>query len=407
VSIAERFIVTNKNLISRKKTLLISFLLLALLVPVSSVFMIRISAQPIASIFLGSYDSHQYVSPQILANELGLFQRNHGQHYVYEYLLGAANNTTSTNAVPILDNNNTNSNITRSSSNSSFLTYQNSSLGIRIKYPPNWMYEVKGDPSGTVIEFSSPKGTNNNTTLSTAVEKLTFPNESLQQYTDAYIRGIIHMITTNFGHTSFKLNGLNSSILAGSPAYSIDYTINNTLNSVNIVDVVTVKNDRAYFITFSPSPIFLPVIQKMAGSFEILQPIATSGIAEASNNSNSTFNTTNSLSYENSTYGIKIRYPFDWQRVQPNDTYSKHIIVEFDSPQGSIFDISSIPLPPSVTVDDYNAAGMISLEHFTGFNATELSATTIAGSPAYKIVFTVGDGKIEHMQVKTVVGNRG
>jgi hypothetical protein len=50
---------------------------------------------------------------------------------------------------------------------------------------------------------------------------------------------------------------------------------------------------------------------------------------------------------------------------------------------------------------------MISLEHFTGFNATELSATTIAGSPAYKIVFTVGDGKIEHLQVKTVVGNRG
>lgn len=119
--------------------------------------------------------------------------------------------------------------------------------------------------------------------------------------------------------------------------------------------------------------------------------------------------TTNFLTYESRDYGIKINYPMDWiKREQFMGT-----VVMFLSPTESasdifqenlvvtVNDLSAQPITLEESVDpDINQLKMI----VTDFKLVDSSATSLAGNPAHKVVYTGKDGQynLEWMQVWTI-----
>jgi PsbP-like protein/Short C-terminal domain len=108
-------------------------------------------------------------------------------------------------------------------------------------------------------------------------------------------------------------------------------------------------------------------------------------ITEPSNN----FNT-----YQNSTYGIKMQYPANWQitegrslqRFVPNDT--QFVIAEFHPPDLSVSVVVGIEkLLKNITLDKYIEESTASLKkNQPGAQITEQNRTTLAGLPAYELV---------------------
>ena len=108
------------------------------------------------------------------------------------------------------------------------------------------------------------------------------------------------------------------------------------------------------------------------------------------------------LKFENMTFGIRIQYPTNWEKVE--DHLPLNVIVVFDPPGGSDsvigidgIDIVIAPVPPNVTLEQYtedyiNLLGDI----FSEFSIVESSPTTLADYPAYRVVYT---GRVERNEV--------
>jgi hypothetical protein len=138
--------------------------------------------------------------------------------------------------------------------------------------------------------------------------------------------------------------------------------------------------------------------------------------ALAQTNDNSTFNL-----YENTTYGIQIQHPSDWEidegDVEPDDDVTD--IVSFFAPIGNDSETDGPSLYISIdnqssnlnenlneylttTINDYNDS--------EDFEVVESNTnSTLAGYPAYKLVFTdVYDDDInyESMEFGTIIGDK-
>lgn len=122
--------------------------------------------------------------------------------------------------------------------------------------------------------------------------------------------------------------------------------------------------------------------------------------------------TSNFLTYENNTLGIKIQYPSDWIKMQKESVYG--FIVSFRSPistesgkapsvLGSL-GIDVINLHSKTSLTDYIFSYTYSLKKYhPEVKINESNATTLAGNPAYKILFTDSKG-IKIMQIWTIKG---
>jgi hypothetical protein len=143
-------------------------------------------------------------------------------------------------------------------------------------------------------------------------------------------------------------------------------------------------------------------------------------IPPSSTSSNSQSNATNStagaatevkfLPYENSTYGIRIQYPSSWTK-QESQNQSSNDIVKFSSTArtapASLAITGGKPAPQSIPLQLYINASIYALrQSFDNFSLIESNATTLAGFPAYKIVYTgiiPSSGlELEFMQVLTI-----
>lgn len=194
-----------------------------------------------------------------------------------------------------------------------FITYSdyNSEKALSISYPINWEYEE--EPSNNIaVAFRPPKSNITNSHeagLSITVENLysiiplnkskenialnnlplKINNRSLQNdlenYTlvvqipwnltlDEYSKHRINIIKANYSNIEYK-----RTLLAGSDAFNITYTflkpnISSQETEYKILQIWTIKNDKAYTITFmTEKPRFLqyfPIINKMINSFKIL-----------------------------------------------------------------------------------------------------------------------------------------
>jgi hypothetical protein len=151
------------------------------------------------------------------------------------------------------------------------------------------------------------------------------------------------------------------------------------------------------------------------GNHESIARIFVSASAQAP--SQNTTGDGGMLVYQNSTYGIKMQYPPEWNVTGFNNTAaaSTKLVAGFLSPIGvqSISDRN----PESVVVGVENlSSGNMGLAPYTtiqlsllsqatqDFNLLESRPTTLANNPAHQIVYTetVGPLKLKKMQVWTV-----
>jgi hypothetical protein len=151
-----------------------------------------------------------------------------------------------------------------------------------------------------------------------------------------------------------------------------------------------------------------------SGNHESITRIFVSASAQAP--SQNTTGNGGMLVYQNSTYGIKMQYPPEWNVTEFNNTLaaSTKLVVGFLSPIGvqSISDRN----PESVVVGVENVSRNMGLAPYTtlqisllseatqDFNLLESHPTTLANNPAHQIVYTetVGPLKLKKMQVWTV-----
>ena len=128
------------------------------------------------------------------------------------------------------------------------------------------------------------------------------------------------------------------------------------------------------------------------------------------------------LTYENTTYGIRIQYPAGWQEGESNQTSEDSVlnyIVAFRSPKDRISDtvaenvivsVENLPPEQNISLAAYSTRQIADLTQFSpDFDLQQSIPTVLAGIPAHKIVFseTVQQQQtIKEMQVWTIKDNK-
>jgi eukaryotic-like serine/threonine-protein kinase len=148
-----------------------------------------------------------------------------------------------------------------------FLTYQDSTLGIKIDYPAGWTHELH---AGSIVTFLASLESDSNTYpagLGIKIQHLKSKNISLNNITKIQIKNL----TQN--HPDFKLIESTESKIGGNSAHKIVFTATDyKKNERQAMQIWTLKGDKAYLITYKSEPgkyaKYLPIIQKMLDSFQ-------------------------------------------------------------------------------------------------------------------------------------------
>ena len=162
----------------------------------------------------------------------------------------------------------------QNNTNGDFFTYQNSSEGIKIEYPTNWKKMDHADnasiPSHT-IEFLSPLTANDTFQENVFLRIDPFPQD-LRELVVAEVNGFkTHAV-------NFMLLESMPGVLASNPAQTLVFKYSNFLPKLNTLEamvVLTVKNQKAYAISYvaesSKYPEYLSTVQRMIDSFRIIK----------------------------------------------------------------------------------------------------------------------------------------
>ena len=203
-----------------------------------------------------------------------------------------------------------------------------------------------------------------------------------------------------FPYLNLSEANTNTTTLAGRPAYklvhydlipeSLGYTSESGLRKV--MEIGTIINGSVYQATYSTSPDRfsqnLPTIQKMLDTLEIIptnQPPSSPSV-----------NDVEFLTYENSTFGIRMQYPSNWlptdeissgniSFVLPDEESNQPGLFDFMRPQDelpevldAVLFVEVIPLPYSYNVsesayiDEYVSIWVSGAkENLTNFNLTK------------------------------------
>jgi eukaryotic-like serine/threonine-protein kinase len=148
-----------------------------------------------------------------------------------------------------------------------FLTYQDSTSGIKIDYPAGWTHELH---AGSIVTFLASLESDSNTYpagLGIKIQHLKSKNISLNNITKIQIKNL----TQN--HPDFKLIESTESKIGGNSAHKIVFTATDyKKNERQAMQIWTLKGDKAYLITYKAEPgkyaKYLPIIQKMLDSFQ-------------------------------------------------------------------------------------------------------------------------------------------
>jgi hypothetical protein len=163
--------------------------------------------------------------------------------------------------------------ITTTKPTSNFLIYENPAIGIKMKYPFDWLK----DATRQGVTFVLPTRNNNSSSnpeqlflarLDTYSVPGFPPNISLKTMADGVINGYKRTLP------NFQLESYTNTTLAGSPAVKIIYTfIISKEGSLKATDIGTIKNNRLYVIQYYvPSAKYqnyLPILRKIVDSFTI------------------------------------------------------------------------------------------------------------------------------------------
>ena len=164
-----------------------------------------------------------------------------------------------------------------------FLTYVNSTYGIKMQVPSNWDLQEVGnrlnDSSITIIRLtpsfdihrSFDTDPSDGSTYLDINEQKYFRNMSL----DSLMKNNINIIKNDKNTSDFKLmSSTTDAILAGQKAYTLVYA--STYNGLKTItmDSATLCGDRIYSATYSVEPLnyveFAQTAQKMVGSLKLI-----------------------------------------------------------------------------------------------------------------------------------------
>lgn len=175
----------------------------------------------------------------------------------------AKNNVTEKVGIPM-------QNITRSLNQTvdrGFLTYENSTLGIKIQYPSEWnLMKVNNLPYSTNI-FVSPLENNTDRYRENAFIKINdvSSNMTLNDYTSIITKAVQN-------RSDFRIVDFSTVTLSDNPGYRLIGLTRGNQN-INVLDEWTIKDGRVYRIAFyleeGKSKTYLPIAQRMIDSFEI------------------------------------------------------------------------------------------------------------------------------------------
>jgi len=110
------------------------------------------------------------------------------------------------------------------------------------------------------------------------------------------------------------------------------------------------------------------------------------------------------LMYENSDYGVKIKYPSDWEQKETED-----LIIAFVSPKTDVSDAVQENLGltmndlagQGLTLQKYNEIAIEQLKQtFSDIKIIESGSTVLSNNPAHKVVFTASN--LKFMQAWTI-----
>ena len=155
------------------------------------------------------------------------------------------------------------------------LTYQNSTAGITLQYPSNWVKQENGTRQDTQTDFVTftPPTINSNASLDITVDDITDPmGTTLAQYASDEIGSLKQQFASN----DFKLIESKSSIiLAGLPAYRIVYTSVDQNTTTKDMEIGAIKGGKVYLLTYEAGPNeydkYLPIALKMIDSFKLIK----------------------------------------------------------------------------------------------------------------------------------------
>jgi serine/threonine-protein kinase len=155
------------------------------------------------------------------------------------------------------------------------LTYQNSTAGIKLQYPSNWVKQENGtrqDTQTDLVTFTPPT-INSNASLDITVDDIT---DSVGTTLAQYASDEIGSLKQQFASNDFKLIESKSSIiLAGLPAYRMVYTSVDQNTTTKDMEIGAIKGSKVYLLTYEAGPNeydkYLPIALKMIDSFKLLK----------------------------------------------------------------------------------------------------------------------------------------
>jgi hypothetical protein len=292
---------------------------------------------------------------------------------------------------------------TKPSSSNSFLTYENNStLGIKIQYPSNW----QRDSYDNKVAFFAPSLVNSKlipASMFVSVDNLPYQITDVEDYISHYVN---HLRT----HVAIsEPNVVTITSLAGNLAHNFTASAKIGQVEYRTTDIIMLSGVKKYEMTYyiakqTKLSSYLPTIKKMVDSFDI-----NIGITNSSGNS--------FLTYENnSTLGIKIQYPANWQRIESEDNVHG---VLFLSPSESnldrfleSFSLSSNSLSNSNnnSVDELARRAISEhIEHLPDFQLLDTKLIAVKGNPVYMLVYKYTDlvfGKAMAMDIGMTNGDK-
>jgi eukaryotic-like serine/threonine-protein kinase len=149
-----------------------------------------------------------------------------------------------------------------------FVTYENSSVGIKMKYPQSWeRRNLDNFITGEVVEFVSSKQSD----ADKFQEKLTISVENfsgtLEDFSDTSTKDIKNHLVKP------QINQPRETTLANKLAYKLIYTGNDGGNHLKSMEIFTLKGDKAYVITYTAARDsyndFIQTAETMIKSFEM------------------------------------------------------------------------------------------------------------------------------------------
>ena len=129
---------------------------------------------------------------------------------------------------------------------SRFLWYQDSVYGIKIQYPKEWTVHEKAEGVGVVAFRSPPKGSMDafQENLNIVVQDLGGRSIPLMQFSEMAINQLRQM------YSNVEILESEPMVLSGKAGHKVEYIVRAELK-IKILQVWTIKNYKAYIITFS------------------------------------------------------------------------------------------------------------------------------------------------------------